>query len=122
MGLCSSQAVLLLGLLQGLLVMDRCTGHCCFPIMLPYGPSELHAKRDELTDGNLMADSFVYLGRKTESGQSVFACKHFKNGQCTIHETKPDVCSRYPYDKPCKVPGCTWSEVAALMLPAPNGI
>lgn len=101
-------------------MMDRCTGHCCFPIFLPLGASELHAKRKELTDGDLMADSFVYLGRQSESGQGVFACKHFKGGQCSIHETKPDVCKRYPYGNSCKVPGCTWSEVAPLRLPPPS--
>lgn len=101
--------------------MDRCTGHCCFPISLPLGPEELEKRKRELADGETMAASFVSLGRKTEDGRFLYACKHFVNGQCAIHETKPDVCKGFPYERLCIVPGCTWAKVAILALPKPYG-
>lgn len=100
--------------------MDRCTGHCCFPIQLPLTPEELHQRKEELADGVKMAEAFVALGRETKDGRSVYACRHFINGQCSIHEDKPDVCERYPYERQCIIPGCTWTEVAVRLLPGPG--
>ncbi len=101
---------------------DRCTGHCCFPIHLPMGPEELERNKEKYTDGTIMAESFVYLnrqtkGKQTEGDRFLYACKYFKDGQCSIQESKPKVCWDYPYGRSCKIPGCTWSAVAQLALP-----
>ena len=88
--------------------------------MLSMSPEEVVEQARKGADARDIVENFVSIGRQLgEGGQHLFACRHFKGGQCAIHETKPRMCRDYPYDRPCKIPGCTWSEVSTLLLPAP---
>lgn len=37
-----------------------------------------------------------------------FRCRHLKDGNCSVYERRPRVCSEYPYGRPCVFKGCTW--------------
>ena len=44
-----------------------------------------------------------------------YTCKHLRpSGDCAIYETRPEMCSKYPYGHKCRYPGCTWDEAKSL--------
>ena len=87
--------------------------------MLSMSPEEVVEQARKGGDARDIVENFVSIGRQTEDGQHLFACRHFIGGQCAIQERKPRMCRDFPYDRPCRVPGCTWTEVAIPLLPAP---
>lgn len=105
---------------------DRCTGHCCRAFNLPYAPNELLDGAQRFGDGEYIADMVIYLGlcdalpdRKPaldSTGQVAMAhfytCRHLDEdtGNCTAYETRPKLCSEYPYGKRCEYSACTWDE------------
>lgn len=110
---------------------DRCTGHCCEKLYIPLSPMELQfdAKRAALKKGRyqdvaIIAD-MVYLtktypkkaGRKGDTTQYVYGCRHFDGMNCRNYANRPALCSDYPYgpkpngsenaDGSCHLKGCT---------------
>jgi Fe-S-cluster containining protein len=106
----------------------RCTGHCCERFFLPLSPDELRAEQaDKGTIYNrkeidFVADMVIYLGPSgtsvtgeplTLEGKPVtghfYTCRHYKDGNCTVYEQRPNICRDYPYGSTCKYKECTWS-------------
>jgi Fe-S-cluster containining protein len=117
---------------------DRCTGHCCRKVSLPFHPSDVPVILEERNrrlagkqpnpDIEVYADfpristifkylysSFTDVEDGTESAEGL---RHFytctmlaANGDCTIYEDRPKMCKDYPYgDSPCMYQDCTWDE------------
>lgn len=44
-----------------------------------------------------------------------YTCKHLDDatGNCRIYETRPEVCRKYPYGRPCGYTECTWDAARA---------
>lgn len=105
---------------------ERCTGHCCEQFHLPFSIAELrkrHLKpRDRQIPGMLV---LLYRSWSLPSGEAVtpeshphmvprdggapyiYTCKNFKEGSCSVYETRPDMCRNYPDDEPCRYKDCT---------------
>lgn len=104
----------------------RCTGHCCRAFFLPYSYEQLQAKK---ADGSLRArdeqvpDMVIPLGQYenlpvelkaivppgSDSNDHYYTCKNYDTatGNCKVYETRPHMCSDYPYGSSCKYMGCT---------------
>lgn len=63
----------------------------------------LFAPESDIKDGNARWFSLV---TPTESGYQVCSAFDHATRRCTIYETRPYVCSGYPYDRPCAF--CTY--------------
>ena len=156
--------------------IDRCTGHCCQRLTLPFNPGELQnlAKLErmiqaveahpditlDVVDGDRaykassadaeallkkcaqstlwqmkpgpryaeierIADMVIYLGYEpmttTHRGKTLveqekysrsmkhyYRCKNLlANGDCGVYETRPKMCSEYPYGGTCDYKECT---------------
>ena len=108
---------------------NRCTGHCCKRIDLPY----THAEVKEMQSSGvykLPGSKHIVTDRDTINGapgyteikavvdamiplekDNIYACSHFKNGNCGIYETRPNLCGNYPYGKRCiHGKSCEWDE------------
>ena len=80
----------------------RCSGHCCRSFSIPYKLEELEEKQVAIRDGAMIIDMLIPL----EDGK--FTCRHIAdNGDCSIYENRPDMCSKYPYGDRCSYQGCT---------------
>lgn len=49
---------------------------------------------------------------ETVDGRAYYSCNNFdtETRDCLIYETRPDMCSNYPYGRGCTQPECTWTE------------
>lgn len=92
-----------------------CPGHCCVAFYLPVPHGRAEEIRDELRDGEVIADMVVPLslaeanerlerfGADREYGPEseghVYTCRHFDDETrlCTIYEQRPEMCRDYPY-------------------------
>lgn len=98
----------------------RCSGHCCKDFPLPFSLEEVKTKRETLRDGNVIADMLIYLREQPyldgDKGYR-YTCKHLQeNGDCGIYETRPWMCSAYPYGKACTKEGCTADQEELIRL------
>lgn len=130
-------------------VITRCTGHCCRVFTLPLSPAELadNAQRarellevpnidDDIAriwrDNAQIAEMVVYLGAHRNYPGSpdskpygeplhFYTCKNFDSdtGKCRAYDTRPKMCSDYPYEEHCRYEGCT-SPTARLRKPKPK--
>ncbi len=93
----------------------RCTGNCCraFTTEKPYAEIqreyELSRTRPEqvtIPDVATVASMLIPLG--VFRGQELFTCKHHdtKSGNCTIYETRPQMCRGFPGANPCPYRNC----------------
>ncbi len=82
----------------------------------------------KISDVEFMADNAVYLGQGTAARRPMrierpefalqvaeshyYTCKLFdaEAGNCTAYDTRPKVCSGYPYGRPCLYTECTCDE------------
>lgn len=116
--------------------MNRCTGHCCKVVGLPWSPEHLRASRvaelafevngvwdlalvrhhDGLQIANMLESTgplirHAVTGKEIPPGYWGYRCKNqLPNGDCGIYETRPRMCSEYPYQgAPCEWAGhgCT---------------
>jgi Fe-S-cluster containining protein len=60
----------------------------------------------------VLADMLIPLGTSTYGdGEKSFlyTCRHHdtETGDCRIYETRPMMCSEYPYGNECAIEGCT---------------
>lgn len=96
----------------------RCTGHCCERFYIPHTPDELRAKAEDgsLKDGATIADMVIDLGPAGRGDGSegdykghFYTCRHFdrETRDCRIYNSRPGMCSKYPYGKPCTYDECT---------------
>lgn len=122
--------------------MDRCTGHCCKAFSLPYSLDDMRrlykgavadlGKRNYTTeDRRLRLLDMVKIypilvplsggrpgthpdGPSRQSGtRYYYTCRHFKDGQCTNYERRPQMCRNYPayHSKElCEYAACTWDD------------
>ncbi len=102
--------------------MSRCTGHCCKNFPLPIRPDELPALQAAIdnntarrfADQDTIIPMLIYLGpQQYPDGRAGgrYTCKHLQpNNDCAIYETRPRMCSEYPYGNPCDHvgKGCTY--------------
>lgn len=99
--------------------MKRCTGHCCKDFPLPYTIEEIKNKPN-LQDGQQIAEMLIFLresnyldGKKSYR----YTCKHLqKSGDCGIYESRPRMCSNYPYGKACENVNCTADQEELIQL------
>lgn len=107
--------------------MDRCTGHCCRQFFLPVRPGELAERAAEENDSEIrtVARMAIPIAREdwqelcvTDDCEAVeaqggwmYTCKNFDTvaGNCTIYETRPNMCRDYPYGRACRYRECTSS-------------
>lgn len=110
--------------------LERCTGHCCraFPLGWDGGLAAHHGLQRYLRHKNPNANGregegleiaamiLPLVGRRNAYGQQLHTCRHLEEtpaeGQapiasCAIYETRPNLCSKFPYGQPCTTPGCT---------------
>lgn len=99
-----------------------CDGACCalFPLSAPY--QRLLDEPETIQDGDYLADMLVPLthrqavarGKRFDSSFHVtadrewFSCRHWdeKTRLCKAYESRPSMCRRYPYGRPCDQ-GCS---------------
>ena len=83
----------------------RCTGHCCQAFPLPnYARLRVNPRR--FLQGEQILDMLRPLPRV--DARSMFTCARLQeNGDCGIYETRPRMCTDFPYGRPCDVQGCT---------------
>lgn len=121
--------------------MDRCTGHCCEHFSLPWDYKELKRRAKSMPDDkqlNQVAEMVIPLGFIENPDQILhpdhkhhaYTCKNYDKEvrSCTAYETRPKMCSDYPYGNSCNYKTCTWDagqagtypqhEYAAKMLDA----
>ena len=115
---------------------NRC-GDCCEDLFLnsdksdewgfwrhhgPLGWLELYAyfegREKDLVNHFSPMDSMLFFGQLiptlTETGSYSYACGYFERdadglGICTIHDTRPSMCSEFPYGEPTRYDRCTWN-------------
>lgn len=56
-------------------------------------------------DGDYIRDMLRF--REWTPDGAIFDCKHFDGRNCTAYESRPRMCSGYPYGGACRVEGCT---------------
>lgn len=99
---------------------DRCSGHCCERFWLPYDYQTFKEKAETIQDGVQIADMLIPLDDQSHPSECVdradletgayYRCRHLtENGDCGIYETRPRMCSGYPYARLCLYRDCTWS-------------
>lgn len=86
---------------------DRCTGRCCRGFPLPYSPTALANQATTIEDGVQIAAMVIPRGEYPERpGFWRYDCKNLlPSGDCVVYETRPRMCSDYPYGLPC-----SWGE------------
>lgn len=95
----------------------RCTGHCCRRLSLPVGPDRLATMNVsdggtikamlECVGSEVMPRGGWYVGH-TSHKRWWYRCNNLTaEGDCGIYETRPAMCSGYPYGKRCGQEGCT---------------
>jgi Fe-S-cluster containining protein len=105
----------------------RCGGDCCRSFDLDKSPVELGRARVHggICDIVYITDMLVYQGHGVtspvhgkESGTGKagepaywYGCKHFDDdaGLCTAYESRPRMCSEYPYGQRCRYKGCGYT-------------
>lgn len=91
--------------------LARCTGHCCRSFFIPYSPAELMDRASQPGAGPedmQIAQMVVPLPQPVQLGVgSYYTCKHFDGTGCKIYETRPKMCSDYPYQSDCAFKDCT---------------
>lgn len=106
----------------------RCTGDCCKVFSLPYTPEQLKEKfdnnrldkRDRQVPGMV-----IYLGQHekyegwptTGLPEHLYTCKNFdrETNNCMVYETRPGMCSDYPYGTRCRYESCTGTHADVLV-------
>ena len=99
----------------------RCHGHCCRCFCLSVTIEDLQKNPEKFQDGQVILDMIIPLGRISEqelrvkfgdhrhSGDEVkerYTCRHLKeNGDCSIYENRPGMCSAYNTGKS----QCEWT-------------
>jgi Fe-S-cluster containining protein len=113
---------------------DRCTGHCCERFYLPWSPADLERNaKDHPDDKQLqqVAGMVIFIEEELKhhtypTGDKVvtdrknwYTCKNFNKETrgCNIYETRPKMCSDYPYGHPCQYKDCAWDEGRAGTYP-----
>lgn len=113
--------------------LARCTGHCCKSFPLPVTMAVLRADVEAVAAGDITArhfqdgaqvlDMLIPLGEPTGDVQKDrYTCRHHgADGNCGIYETRPRMCSEYPYGQPCRIEGCT-RVIEELVTIRPRGL
>jgi len=105
----------------------RCTGHCCrgFSLEHPHEVVKLElekikaGKTSFIPDVETIANMLIPLG--TFRGQELFTCRHLsKEGNCTIYESRPQMCRDFPGPDPCKYRNCASHGEQGLLKRAMN--
>lgn len=91
----------------------RCTGHCCrgFSLEHPLATVEAefakHRKGETSFIPNVDTIHNMLIPLGVFRGQELFTCKHLSEaGNCTIYETRPQMCRDFPGPDPCKYRNC----------------
>ncbi len=115
---------------------NRC-GECCESFFLtndrdtkwgfwlhhgPLGWLELYAyyegRERDIVDHFSPMGSMLFFGQLiptlTETGAYRYKCGYFERdadglGICTVHDTRPSMCSGFPYRKPAEYARCSWN-------------
>lgn len=98
---------------------QRCTGQCCRDFILWSGDQKIPVswleewlKDPELSGEQRQVFEMVVPLEECEDEDghvyTTFTCKNFDSeyGDCTIYETRPEMCRRYPREA-CNYDGCT---------------
>jgi uncharacterized protein len=95
---------------------DRCTGHCCrrFKIRMSIEEIQTAAEKPDAHPDFVKVSAMVRPLEIDPDGGWWYTCRHLQpNGDCGIYESRPLMCSDYPYNGgKCEFEGCTWDEKA----------
>lgn len=87
------------------------TGACCTNFVI-----DLDALTDpdaNIEDGDYIRDMLI-LGEPTDERHRWFRmeCRHFdrETRRCREYESRPVMCRRFPYERPCPFEGCTFED------------
>ncbi len=93
----------------------RCVGHCCrgFSLELPLATVQTEYARwkedpsaaTQIPDIATIAEMIIPLG--VFRNQELFTCKNLsQTGECTIYQTRPQMCRDFPGPRPCPYRNC----------------
>lgn len=78
----------------------------------PLGYLELYAYYEEREVDFFSSFSDLWYGQLIPSlvdGRWRYECQYLVGDECSIYETRPSICSGFPYGKPVNTyPGCVW--------------
>src|ERR1700690_370117 len=101
----------------------RCTGHCCrrFPLNITMDKLKENAAAFG-GDYALILDMIIQLPDAPDDHGPRYTCRHLlASGDCGIYETRPKLCSEFPYGRDCNVEGCTWDAARDGLLELRDG-
>lgn len=94
----------------------RCVGHCCrcFSIEHPYALVQeqyrqqlAHPNEPKASIPDIAVIGAMLIPQGVVRGQEIFTCKNLsKDGNCTIYETRPQMCRDFPGSRPCPYRNC----------------
>lgn len=97
---------------------DRCRGDCCRKFYLPVTTADA-LRGGFYAEGDTIADMIVKLPPQetNAAGDPIpegdpkrdhfWTCRNLlPSGDCGIYETRPGMCSGFPYGKPCEYKNC----------------
>lgn len=105
----------------------RCTGHCCKRFALKHSLSELRAEYEawqkdpslsKIKDIEKIATMVIPVASSADGREHVYTCKHLSpEGDCTVYETRPQMCRDFPDEKGCHFWKCTSEQSAYFGMP-----
>lgn len=118
--------------------MSRCTGHCCRRFPLPVSLDELRERQAQpeappdvvyvkprVRDGDYLLAMLVELGQGYYlNGEPCwyYTCRHHDvhTGDCLAYDSRPWMCSAYPYGLMCTIDGCTAENRGLVQIRKPD--
>jgi Fe-S-cluster containining protein len=109
------------------ILKHRCSGACCKCFWLSESIEEIEKSYKRFT-GELKDNGVVFneidivypmlIPVPPPKGACKdhywYTCKHLKSdNNCGIYNTRPKMCSEYPYGAKCNYKNCTWGKVSA---------
>lgn len=67
-------------------------------------------------DGAFIVDMVIATGEVDAVHGPLYTCRHLDavTGDCGAYESRPGMCSEYPYGSACAIDGCTWTDATVV--------
>jgi len=85
----------------------KCTGECCEVFFLPLSSQK---ELDELTNKVEQHELLQKLFRHDEGNNFTCTAWDPKTKKCTVYDSRPNLCARYPYGRECAYCGAKTDE------------
>lgn len=96
--------------------VEQCNGMCCARFPLGENHEEVMAllKSGSVQDGFKILDMITHIPPDDQIPYSTYTCRHWNTDsrRCVVYESRPFMCSDYPYDTMCRHCGAV-SKVSA---------